>query len=123
MPSTHFDEDDPVGTSTGPSVVATIEANLQALRDAIIMLGGMPRWQMSVTAGTGTAAYPQYRYQTHYSTSAKKIRAEYTYSSGKVTAIAYDYTEDSWTTTLRIGTRTITYDGSNNVTATSWSDS
>lgn len=122
MAYTHFDDDDPVGTSTGPSVVATIEANLQALRDMIAALGGMPRWQMSVTAGTGSAAYPQYRYQTSTTDSNKKIRAEYTYSSNKVTAIAYDYTENNWTNTHRIGTRTITYDGSNNVTGTSWSD-
>lgn len=123
MTYVHFDDDDPVGTSNGPSVVATIEANLQAIRDAIIMFGGMPRWNMSVTVGTGSASYPQYRYQTHYSVSAKKVRAEYTYSSNKITSVAYDYTEDNFTTTLRVGTRTITYDGSNNVTATSWSDS
>jgi len=122
MPYTHFDEDDPVGTSTGPSVVATIEANLQALRDACIM-GFFPRYNLSQTVGTGSAEAPQYRYLTHYSNSSKKIRVEYTYSFGKVTAAAYDYTEDNFSTTLRIGTKTITYDGSNNVTASSWSDS
>lgn len=123
MAYVHFDDDDPVGTSTGPNFAATTEANFQAVRNCIITLGAMPRWNMSVTNGTGSAAYPQYRYQTHMTNTSWKIRAEYTYSSNKVTAIAYDYTEDNWSTTQRIGTRTITYDGSNNVTATSWSDS
>lgn len=123
MAYVHFDDDDPVGTSTGTAVVATIEANFQAIRNMIASIGAMPRWNMSATNGTGSAAYPQYRYQTNTTDSNKKIRAEYTYSSNKVTAIAYDYTEDNWSTTNRIGTRTITYDGSNNVTATSWSDS
>ena len=123
MAYTHFDLDDPVGTSTGPSVVATIEANEEALYDMLVMAGMMPRWNMSVTAGTGTAELPQYRYWTHYSDSNRKYRAAYTYSSGKVTAVARDKTLDNWSTTNRIGTLTFTYDGSNNLTATSWSDS
>jgi len=122
MPYTHFDDDDPVGTSTGPSVVATIEANFEAIRDAMIMFGGMPRWNYSKVDGSGSAAYPQYRYQTHYSNSNWKIRGEWSYSSGKPTGVVYDVTSDNWSTTRRIGTRTFTW-SSNTLAGTSWSDS
>ena len=68
--------------------------------------------------GTNTAATPQ---SMTYTKSTERVRASLTWSSGNVTVASYYYSADSGATYDLIGTNTITYDGSDNVTATTWS--
>ena len=68
--------------------------------------------------GTNTAATPQ---SMTYTKSTERVRASLTWSSGNVTVASYYYSADSGATYDLIGTNTITYDGSGNVTATTWS--
>lgn len=113
-----FENGVPVASDTGPTVVTDIANNLAALRDSIV-IGSMVGWDYSKTNGTGTASEPQYIY---YSNSTLKIRGTLTWTSGDVTAIVWEFSTDSGSTYPdEIGTETISYDGSSNVTAVTWS--
>lgn len=92
--------------------------NMRVLRDACLMGGGFYGWNMSVSGGT--AEEPA---EIRYTKGTERVKAVLTWSGGNVTQAVYSYTADHtagppvWET---IGTKTITYDGSDNVTSTNW---
>lgn len=116
MAYTAYNESYPDGTRTGPQVVSDIKANLLAMRDAIVMGGGFFGWAMAATGGTADAPTT-----LTYSKGTERVRATLTWSAGKVTQALYAYSANSGGSYDTIGTKTITYDGSDNVTGTSWS--
>lgn len=111
-----FNETYPDGTRTGPQTVADIKANMLALRDAAVMGGGFFGWAMAATGGT--AEEPT---TLTYSKGTERVRATLTWSSGRVTQVVYAYSSNGGSSYDTISTKTITYDGSDNVTGTSWS--
>jgi hypothetical protein len=117
MPYTAFDATKPDATAdNGTNFATNTRNNLKAIRDAAIMGGGFYGWNMA--ASGGTAAEPA---TLTYSKSTERVRASLTWSSGKVTVAVYAYSSTSGSSYDTIGTNTITYDGSDNVTATTWS--
>lgn len=111
-----YDPDLPNGAHSGPTVIDEIKDNLLAVRDAAIMGGGFFGWAM--TASGGTAAEPVY---FTYAKGTERVRATLTWSSGSVTAALYEYSSTGGASYNTIGTKTINYDGSGNVTGTTWS--
>lgn len=118
MAYTQHNPTTPAPTQNGTEFATSTRRNLNALRDACIMGGGFPGFALTVTNGTGTAAQPQY---LTYKKGTEWIRATLTWVSGNVTVGLYEYSSNSGTLYEAIGTKTITYDGSSNVTATTWS--
>lgn len=111
-----FDDALPVSTATGPQTVTDIRDNLQAMRDMVVgdfSLG----WDMSVSGGS--ASEPAIIY--FKKDASEWVRETLTWSGGKVTVCVYAFTSSGGSTWDTIGTLTITYDGSDNVTATTWS--
>ncbi len=98
------------GTAFGQSA----RDNLNALRDACVMGGGF--FGFALTAGT-PAAEPT---TLTYKKGTEWIRASLTWTSGNVTQAVYEYSANSGGVYSTIGTKTITFDGSGNVTNTSW---
>lgn len=117
-----FDPTKPdAATQNGTSFAASTRTNGSALRDACILGGGFPGFDLAVSGGT--ASQPT---QMLYSNGAERIRATLTWGTaggeaGNVTVAVYDYSSDSGANYSTIGTKTVTYDGSANVTATTWS--
>lgn len=115
----------PVIADDGDEVLNYTRENLMALRDAIVM-GVFVDWDMTVTAGTGTAAEPQYiLWRSGQDAGTDRVRATITWGSaggadGNPTVILYQFSVNGsvWDT---IGTLTISYDVDANVTATDWS--
>jgi len=68
--------------------------------------------------GTNTDGAPQ---SMTYSKSTERVRVSLTWVTGSVTVASYYYSSDSGATYDLVGTNTITYNGSGNVTATTWS--
>lgn len=116
MAYTAFDATLPDGTHSGPTVITEIKTNMAALRDACVMGGGFFGWAMAASGGTADAPTT-----LTYSKGTERVRATLTWTSGKVTSAVYAYSANSGTSYDTIGTKTITYDGSDNVTGTSWS--
>lgn len=117
MAYTPFDRTKPDATVQTLTQMGQSERdNLRAIRDACLMGGGFYGWNMS--AAGGTAAEPT---TLTYSSGTERVRATLTWSSGNVTQAVYAYSSDSGAAYDTIGTKTITYDGSGNVTATTWS--
>lgn len=107
-------------TQNGTQFAQSARDNLKAVRDAAIMGGGFYGWNMA-TAG-GTAAEPA---TLTYSKGTERVRATLTWGTtggeaGSVTTAVYAYSSNSGTSYDTIGTKTITYDASGNVTSTSW---
>jgi len=103
---------------TKPTVAGTRQVGIDAarnngiaLRDGII-IGRIGGWTLSVVNGSGTAEEPQYRV---WSNGTERLRGTYTYTSGYVTAITWEYSADSGTTPNATGTwstvvsETVTY--------------
>lgn len=108
-------------TQTGTQFGTSTRDNLNALRDAAIMGGGFPGFDMAATGGT-----PSEPATITYSKGVERVRASLTWSGGNVTVAVYAYSANSgadYTTTPggAIGTKTVTYDGSGNVTNSTWS--
>lgn len=117
MAYVQFDATKPNGaTANGTTVLSELRDNMEALRDAVVMGGGFFGWAMAATGGT--AEEPT---TLTYSKGTERVRATLTWSSGKVTQAVYSYSANSGGSYDTIGTKTITYDGSDNVTGTSWS--
>jgi hypothetical protein len=108
---TALDTTKPVISNSRSSDLAAMNGNQLAVRDGIVM-GRIPGFTLSVSGGT--AEEPQYRVWTK---SAEKLRATYTYSSGYVTQVVWEWSNDTGGTYSAIATETVTYDGSNNQTA------
>ncbi len=117
MPYTPFDQTKPdAATQNGTAFGASIRNNLNAIRDACIMGGGFPGFNMSKSGGT--AAEPA---QILYSKGTERVRATLTWSGGLVTQAVYAYSSNSGGSYDTIGTVTLTWDGSNYLTSTTWS--
>ena len=122
MAYTLFDGSKPNPASQGITAFGqSARDNFNALRDACIMGGGF--YGFNLAASGGTAAQPT---QLLYSKSAERVRAALTWGTvggeaGNVTVAVYSYSSDSGGTYSTIGTKTVTYDGSGNVTTTTWS--
>lgn len=105
---THFDPAKPAPTSQSASQCWDSDRNnFFALAMAVIM-GYLPGWNLTVTPGTGTYLEPQYHI---HSNGVYRIRLTFTRSSGQVTQILYEWSNDSGTTYATIKTQTFTYDG------------
>lgn len=112
-------EPDPSTESITEFGTAT-RANFAALRDAVIM-GTVAGWDMTPSGGTaeepGTLTYDK---------STERVKAVITWGSsggedGNPTQVVYSYSSNSGTDYDTIGTLTISYDTSGNVTGTAWS--
>lgn len=124
-----FVDQKPVFSDNGDDVVDDIRENLMALRDAVV-LGVLVGWDMTVTAGTGTNAQPQYLYMHRNGASTERLRITYTWGTtggeaGNPTVLALHYTADddplgSATWDL-MGTFTITYNSDGTVASGAWS--
>lgn len=117
MPYIVFNATKPdAATQNGTQFAQSARDNLRAIRDACLMGGGFFGWNMA--AAGGTAEQPV---TLTYGSGTERVRATLTWSGGNVTQAAYAYSADSGTNWDAIGTKTITYDGNGNVTATTWS--
>lgn len=117
MAYTLFDPTKPdAATQNGTAFAASARTNASAVRDACILGGGFPGFNMA--AAGGTASEPA---TLTYSKGTERVRASLTWSSGNVTVALYEYSSNSGGLYEAIGTNTITYDGSQNVTNTTWS--
>lgn len=126
MAYTLFDPATPASSQTGTAFATSARNNLNAIRDAAILGGGFPGFNLA--ASGGTADQPT---QLLYSKGTERVRATLTWGTvggeaGNVTVAVYAYSANSgadYTTTPNgaIGTKTISYDASGNVVSTTWS--
>lgn len=122
MTYTVFDPTKPdAATQNGTQFAQSARDNLKAIRDACVLGGGFPSWNLAATGGT--ADQPAL---LTYSKGTERVKAALTWGTtggeaGNVTVIEYSYSANSGTDYDAIGTNTITYDSSGNVTATTWS--
>ena len=122
MAYTPFDPTKPdASTQNGTAFAGSARDNLKAIRDAAIMGGGSYGWNMALSGGT--ASQPAV---LTYSKSTERVRASLTWGTtggedGNVTVALYEYSSNSGSSYDTIGTKTVTYDASANVTATTWS--
>lgn len=110
MAYTAFNSAKPVVTDTRQSTIDYIRTNGVALRDGVIS-GRVPGWTLSVSGGT--AEEPAIRL---WSNGTERIRGTYTYSSGYVTAVTWEYSSTSGSSYDAICSETASYDGSGNQT-------
>jgi hypothetical protein len=122
MAYAQFDPTKPdAATQNGTAFAQSARDNLKVIRDAAIMGGGFYGWNMA--ASGGTADQPA---TITYSKGSERVRAALTWGTaggqaGSVTVAVYSYSSNSGTSWDAIGTKTITYDSTGNVTSTSWS--
>ena len=122
MAYTLFDPTKPDATAQTLTQMGTSErTNMAALRDAIVFVGVFPGFNLAVSGGT-----PEQPALLTYNKSTERVKTALTWGTaggelGNVTVAVYSYSSDSGTTYSTIGTKTITYDASGNVTATTWS--
>lgn len=120
MPYVAFDKSKPDGTANGTNTLTQIRENLAALRDAVVA-GFMKGWNYSVSGGT--AEQPQYVF---FKNGTDWIRQTLTWGTsggadGNVTVVVTEFSSNSGSAYDSIGTLTIAYDASGNVTTTTWS--
>jgi hypothetical protein len=122
MPYTAFDATKPDATTqNGTQFAQSARDNLKAIRDAALMGGGFFGWPLAISGGT--AEQPT---TFIYSSGTERVRAVITWgttggATGNPQTVVYSYSSNSGGAYDTIGTKTITYDASGNVTATSWS--
>ena len=107
-------------TQNGTQVLQSVRDNQRALRDMIVS-GFAAGWAMTPSGGTADQ-----RAQVIKSNGTERLRAALTWGTtggeaGSVTVAVYSYSSDSGASYSAIGTKTVTYDGSGNVTTTTWS--
>ena len=124
MTYTAFDKSKPDATSqAGTAFGQSAKANDNALRDAIVA-STMPGWAYSYT---GTASQPT---TAVWSMGTEKVQETYTWGTdGSLTKVAYRYSADTGTNYEPLVDPsgnfvcTFSYDGSGNLTSTSWGTS
>lgn len=94
--------------------------NLKAIRDAVVA-GNLAGWNL--TPAGGTAEQPA---TLTYAKGTERVRGSLTWGSsggadGNVTQAVWEYSSNSGGSYDTIGTVTIAYDTSGNVTSTTWS--
>lgn len=121
MPYTLFNGALPNGASqTGAQFGQGSRDNLNALRDACILGGGFPGFNLAVSGGT--ASQPAL---LTYSKGTERVKAALTWGTvggeaGNVVSAVYSYSANSGVAYDVIGTKTVVYDGSGNVLSTNW---
>ncbi len=121
MSYVHFDAATP-DPSVGSRTDNFIEArdNGVALADMLAALGWMDNFNFSITAGPADAPT-----QTLQTNGSQVVKTDITYGSGATaglpTVIVLSKSTNSGSTYDSIRTCTISYDGSGNLTATTWS--
>jgi hypothetical protein len=116
----------PDPTQTGPNAVNSARTNLMALRDAIAALGGVQGFAYSWSGGT--ADKPDIVLFSRTESSITEIvKVVLTWNADpSVTKAAYYYSAnggssyDNMADSLGNFVMTVSYDGSGNVTSTSW---
>jgi hypothetical protein len=108
-----FDATKPDGTRTGPQTIGDLLANGLALRDLHITGGNVKDWTLSQSGGTAEepATYL-------FTNSTLRYRGTPTWTSGYITALLWEWSNDSGSTWATLFTDTFTVDGSGNVAAT-----
>ncbi len=121
-----FDVNKPDIADAGSSVVDEARETVMALRDAVIM-GHIASWDLTIVEGGGDAEEPdELKYSDGTGGTTEWIKAVLTWGTtggedGNITVEVWSYSADNESSYDTIGTRTITYDGSGNVTAEAWS--
>jgi hypothetical protein len=114
-----FQDSKPVASDAGVDVVDDMRTNMMALRDAVVA-GVMEGWNYAPSGGT--AEQPA---TFNYTKGSERVRGSVTWGTtggeaGNPTAIVWQYTANL-STYDTIGTQTIAYDSSGNVTSITWS--
>lgn len=106
-------------TGTGATFATQLQQNLNALLHSVVS-GQAKGWNLSVTAGTGSASMPQYM---TYANGVYRIRKTISWNNttGNVNSVVYDFSSNSGSSWDDIGTCTFSYDGSQNLTGWTWS--
>ena len=122
-------------TQNGTAFANSTRANMQAMRDHIALLGGMPGFNFAVSGGT--AEQPA---KLYYKRGTESIRVDLTWGisgggTGNVTKAAYYYASNETHASFPTSTngtyegiidgsgfyvQTLTYDASANLTSTTW---
>ena len=124
MPYTAFDRTKPDATTqAGTAFGASAKSNLLALRDSAVA-STMQGWNYSYT---GSASEPT---TVVWSFGTERVQETYTWGTdGSVSKVAYRYSSNSGTAYDPMAdasgnfVHTFTYDGSGNLTASSWGTS
>lgn len=122
MAYTHFDQAKPDGTGNGSVTLQHMRENMVAMRD-IVTLGASPGWNYSWSGGTADRPTTMLWSKAG---STERLRSVNTWgvtggAADNVTQSALSYSADSGTIWVLMGTQTIAYDASGNVTSTTWS--
>lgn len=112
-----FDPLLPSITETGIQFTESVKDNQQGLFDGIL-LGNMPNWSLTVTAGTGTAERPQF---LEFRNDPDRVRLNISWSTsgataGSPTQVILQYSTNSGGNWTNVRTVPVTYDGSGNMT-------
>lgn len=122
MPYIAYDTTKPDSATQNIAQFGTsIRTNELALRDAAILSGGFPGFNLAVSGGT--ASQPAL---LTYSKGVERVKATLTWGTaggeaGNVVSSIYSYSANSGVAYDVIGTKTVTYDGLGNVLSTTWS--
>ena len=113
-----FIPDTPVIADNGDIVINNTRENLMALRDAIVA-GALKGWNFSKT---GTAEPTEIL----YTKGTERVRLTITWGTsggadGNPTVVLYEYDGDGGASYDTIGTLTLAYDSSGNLTTETWS--
>jgi hypothetical protein len=114
-------------TQNGTAFAGSTRANLQAMRDVIVAMGGMPGFNYSVSGGT--AEQPA---SLFYKRGAEWIKVDLTWGTtggadGNVTKAAYYYSStsggayDGMVDGAGNYVQAMSYDSNGNLTTTTWS--
>lgn len=121
MPYTLFDPSKPdAAVDNGTAFGSNTRNNLLAMRDAVA-LGVMPGFNFSVAGGTASQPATMF-----FTKGTEILRATLTWgtvggAAGNVTVAVYAYSANGGATYSTIGTETLTYSASANLTSTTWS--
>lgn len=113
-----FDKTKPDATSqTLTQMGQSMLNNEKAVRDMVIMHDS-PSWSGSVTTAGVDEFHPAV---ITYVNGTERIKETYTYSSGRVSTILYEYSSNSGSSYDTIGTRSYTWGTNGGYVSDSWS--
>lgn len=112
---TDFDSANPQGSQTPANAIASTLNDLRALRDVIIT-GKVQGFVQTRTNGTGTANQPQFITWLN-ATLTTGFRWNITWTGFQPTTVTEEWSNDNGATWTAIGAQVNTFDGSNNITA------
>lgn len=105
----------------GTAAFTNTRTNLLALRDALIV-GIMPGWSMTPknSAEDGPPSDYSQPPKILYVKGTEQVRATITWSSNLPSSTQYEYSADSGSTYVTIGTESYAYDSNDNCTGVTW---